>query len=290
MARVHVTQRLPFPAIERLAETHELVDEPETAEGLLCLLTDKIDDEYLDKAPNLKVVSNYAVGADNIDLDATSKRGIKVGVTPGVLTDATADLTFALMLAVARKLPQASRDVQHGRWYKWDPSGWLGLELNGAKIAIIGYGRIGRAVAKRAEAFGMRVLPVGRRDKLELALEQADVVSLHVPLTNETRSMIGERELDAMKDTAILVNTARGSLIEPKPLLKALRNDEIGGAALDVTDPEPLPVNHPFNTMPNVLIVPHIGSATHAARTKMAELAVDNLLAGLGGRPLPHEA
>ena len=290
MARVHVTQRLPFPAVERLAQIHELTEEPEEAEGLLCLLTDRIDQEFLDRAPNLKVVSNYAVGADNIDLDETSKRGIKVGVTPGVLTDATADLTFALMLAVARKLPQASRDVQHGRWYSWDPSGWLGLELNGAKIAIVGYGRIGRAVAKRAEAFGMRVLPVGRTDKLELALEQADVVSLHVPLTNETRSMIGERELKAMKPTAILVNTARGSLIEPEPLLRALRNGEIGGAALDVTDPEPLPANHPFNSMPNVLIVPHIGSATHTARNKMAELAVDNLLAGLDGRPLPHEA
>ena len=304
MARCFVTRALPGGALRRLAAAHEVEVWPgrlppsreellagaRDADGLLCLLTDAVDADVIAACPRLRAISNYAVGADNIDLAETKKRGIKVGVTPGVLTDATADLTFALMLAVARKLPQASRDVQHGRWYTWEPAGWLGLELKGAKIAIIGYGRIGRAVAKRAQAFGMRVLPVGRNDRIELALEQADVVSLHVPLTPETRYMIGEPQLRTMKQTAILVNTARGSLVEPKPLLKALRNDEIGGAALDVTDPEPLPVNHPFNIMPNVLVTPHIGSATHAARNRMAELAVDNLLAGLDGRELPHPA
>ncbi|HEX2086109.1 MAG TPA: NAD(P)-dependent oxidoreductase, partial [Solirubrobacteraceae bacterium] len=206
------------------------------------------------------------------------------------LTDATADLAFALILAAARRLPQAARDAQHGRWRTWEPAGWLGLELRGATIAIVGFGRIGRAVAQRAEAFGMNVLPVQRDAPLKEALARADVVSLHAPLTNETRHLIGRTELAAMKPTAILVNTARGPLVDTDALTEALRQGQIAAAALDVTDPEPLPPDHPLYAQPNALVVPHIGSATHATRERMADLAVDNLLAGLAGVPLPHPA
>jgi glyoxylate reductase len=289
MARVLVTQPLPFPALDRLRSQHELTDDLANAEGILCLLTDRIDSAFLDRAPRLKVVSNYAVGADNIDLDAAQARGIAVGVTPGVLTDATADLAFALILAAARGLPQAADDARNGEWRTWEPARWLGLELNGATLAVVGFGRIGRAVAKRAEAFGMEVLPVTRDTPLRDALAQADVVSLHAPLTDETRGMIGSEELRAMRPGAILVNTARGPLVDTEALTEAVRERRIQ-AALDVTDPEPLPPDHPLYTLPDALVVPHIGSATHTARERMAELAVDNLLAGLEGRPLPNPA
>ncbi len=289
MARVLVTQPLPFPALDRLRTRHELTDDVAQAEGILCLLTDRIDAALLDRAPLLQVVSNYAVGADNIDLDAARARGVAVGVTPGVLTDATADLAFALILAAARGLPQAAADARNGEWRTWEPARWLGLELNGATLAVVGFGRIGQAVARRATAFGMEILPVHRDTPLRDALAQADVVSLHAPLTSKTRHMIDAEALDAMKPKAILVNTARGALVETNALAAALREERIF-AALDVTDPEPLPPDHPLYTLPNALIVPHIGSATHTARERMADLAVDNLLAGLDGRPLPHPA
>jgi glyoxylate reductase len=192
---------------------------------------------------------------------------------------------MALILAAARGLREAARDVVEGRWRTWEPAGWLGLEMRGAKLAIVGYGRIGKAVAERARAFGMEVLPVGRHDSLADALARADVVSLHAPLTPETRHIIDEGALAAMKPGAILVNTARGALVDTDALLEAGVT-----AALDVTDPEPLPPDHPLLRRPNVLVVPHIGSATTKARSRMAELAVDNLLAGLAGRPLPHPA
>ncbi len=287
MARVLVTRTLPFPALERLAGEHELTDDPAEAEGLLCLLTDRIDGPFLDRAPKLRVVSNYAVGADNIDVEEARRRGIAVGVTPGVLTDATADLTVSLILAAARRLPEAAKDAREGRWNTWEPAGWLGLELRGATLAVVGFGRIGRAVAERARAFGMEVVPVGRGDDLTTALTDADVVSLHAPLSPSTRGMIGRSELDAMKPGAVLVNTARGALVDTEALVDWLRAGR-GRAALDVTDPEPLPAGHPLYDL--ALVVPHIGSATHTARARMAEAAVDNLLAGLEGRPLPHAA
>ncbi|HEX2084113.1 MAG TPA: D-glycerate dehydrogenase [Solirubrobacteraceae bacterium] len=290
MARVMVTRSLPFTAIERLAEEHVLTDDLAEAEGVLCLLTDRIDAAFLDEAPKLRVIANYAVGADNIDLDEARRRGIAVGVTPGVLTNATADLAFALILAAARQLPEAANDAREGRWRTWEPAGWLGLELRGATIAIVGFGRIGQAVARRAEAFGMEVLPVGRQTPLGDALARADVVSLHAPLTPDTKKLIGADELRAMKPTAILVNTARGGLVDTDALTQALRASHIAAAALDVTDPEPLPPDHPLYDEPNALVVPHIGSATHTTRERMAQLAVDNLLAGLAGRPLPHPA
>ena len=300
MARCFVTRALPGPALDRLREAHDVEvwtgDLPPApgdlrgaladAEGLLCLLTDRVDAPLLAAAPRLRAISNYAVGADNVDLAAAGERGIPVGVTPGVLTDATADLAMALLLAAARRLPEAAQAVRDGAWRTWEPQGWLGLELRGAVLAVVGFGRIGRAVAQRAEAFGMEILPVGRGDDLHAALASADAVSLHVPLTDATRRMLGREELAAMKPGAIVVNTARGALLDTQAVLRA----EHLTFALDVTDPEPLPPGDALLEAGHVLVVPHIGSATHAARERMSAVAVDNLLAGLDGRPLPHPA
>jgi glyoxylate reductase len=203
-------------------------------------------------------------------------------VTPDVLTDTTADLAFALMLAAARRLPEGARAVREGEWRTWQPNGWLGHDVHGATLAIVGPGRIGEAVGRRAQAFSMEVLRLGRGDPLEPALARADFVSIHCPLTDETRGMFGEAEFAAMKPTAILVNTARGPIVQTDALRSALIAGVIGGAALDVTDPEPLPADHPLLEAPNLLVVPHIGSATHRTRERMADLAVDNLLAALG--------
>jgi glyoxylate reductase len=304
MARCFVTRRLPGDGLKRLAAEHEVDvwpgDLPPTPEelrervaganGLLSLLTDRIDADLLDAAPDLRAIANYAVGSDNVDLDAAAERGIAVGTTPGVLTDATADLAFALILAAARRLPQAHADVTDGNWATWEPQGWLGLELAGATLAIIGAGRIGRAVAKRAEGFGMQVLLVGRDDDHAAALRTADVVSLHAPLTPETRHLIDAGALKSMKPTAILVNTARGGLVDQGALAAALHDGTIAAAALDVTDPEPLPADDPLLEAPHVLVVPHIGSATTMTRARMTDMAVDNLLAALRGEPMPHPA
>lgn len=302
MARVFVTRNLPFPALERLDALHSvdvwegaLPPAPEelrrrvaSVEGLLCLLTDRVDGALLDAAPSLRVVSNFAVGADNVDVAACSARGVGVGGTPDVLTDATADLAVALMLAAARRLSEAAEAVRAGAWRTWEPAGWLGLELAGARLVVVGPGRIGRAVAVRAAAFGMEVVFVGRGDDLLAALSDADVVSLHVPLTASTRGMIGREALAAMKPSAVLVNTARGGLVDSCALAAALGCGALGAAALDVTDPEPPAEDDALLSAPRLIVVPHIGSATHAARARMAELAVENLLAGLDGRALPH--
>jgi lactate dehydrogenase-like 2-hydroxyacid dehydrogenase len=303
MARCFVTRRLPGDALERLAAAHEVDVWPERtppapeelhdrvagAEGLLCLLTDRIDAPLLDATPSLRVISNYAVGADNIDVAAAKARGIVVGYTPDVLTDATADLAFALLLAIARRLPEGMAAVRDGEWKTWEPNWLLGRDVHGATLAIVGPGRIGRAVARRAEGFGMEVLLVGRDDALEPALARADFVSLHAPLTDETRRFVDEGFLGAMKTTAYLVNTARGGLVDQDALARALRERTIAGAALDVTEPEPLPPDHPLLEAPNLIVLPHLGSATDATRERMADLAADNLLAGLAGEPLPQE-
>jgi lactate dehydrogenase-like 2-hydroxyacid dehydrogenase len=305
VASVVITRRLPGQSVERLAEhghavtvwpgempptANELGELVGAAEGLLCLLTDRIDAALLDKAPRLRAIANLAVGSDNVDLPAAAARGIPVGVTPDVLTDATADLAMALLLAAARKLPQAHAAVRAGAWRTWEPAGWLGLELHGATLLIVGAGRIGQAVAHRAEAFGMRIRTAGRDDDLHALLAQADAVSLHTPLTPQTTHLIDAAALQAMKPTAILVNTARGAVVDQTALRRALHDGWIAGAALDVTDPEPLPPDDPLLGAPNLLVVPHIGSATHAARERMVALAVGNLLAGLEGRPMPHPA
>ena len=213
-----------------------------------------------------------------------------MGVTPDVLTNATADLTMALLLAAGRRLVEARDAVLAGRWRTWDPSAFLGLELDGAVLAVIGPGRIGRAVAHRAQAFGMRVEMVGRRDDLHRALGRADGVTLHAPLTNETRHLIDAAALAAMRPEAVLVNTARGPLVDQAALAAALHDGVIGAAALDVTDPEPPAPGDQLLRAPRLLVVPHIGSATRRARERMADLAVDNLLAALEGRPMPHPA
>ncbi len=257
------------------------------------MLSDRIDAPLIGSLPELKVVANYAVGVDNIDLDAARARGVPVGNTPGVLTETTADLAFALILACARGLPAAEADVRAGRWTTWSPEGWLGRDVHGATLGIVGAGAIGSAVARRAEGFGMEVLLNGRapgpgRVGLEELLERSDFVSLHAPLSEETRGLIGEDELRAMKRTAILVNTARGPLVDPRALRRALARGWIAAAGLDVTDPEPIPADDPLLLAPNLIVLPHIGSATHATREAMASLAVDNLLAGLAGEPMPH--
>jgi glyoxylate reductase len=306
MARCLVTRRLPGSALDRLSSRHdvdvwperlpppyeELVARAADADGLLTLLTDRVDASLIEHSPRLRAISNYAVGYDNIDVEAASARGIPVGNTPDVLTDATADLTFALMLAAARKLPEAVAAVRDGDWLTWEPGKYLGAEVHGATLGIIGYGRIGRAVARRAGGFEMNVVhtasatsgePVGK------LLVESDFVSLHCPLTPETYHLIDDDALSRMKRSAILVNTARGPIVDHDALRRGLIAGEIAGAALDVTDPEPLPSGDPLLDAPNLIVVPHIGSATRAARERMADLAVDNLLAGLDGRPMPHQ-
>lgn len=270
------------------------------ADGLFSLLTIPVDEELLAQAARLRVVSNMAVGVDNIDLVGCTRRGIPVGNTPGVLTEGTADLTMAILLAAARRLKQASQDAQQGRWKTWSPTGWLGADLHGANLGIVGMGKIGRAVARRAVAFGMRLLycdnlPCADVENdmgavclpLDELLRRSDFVSLHTPLSAETRHLIGEGALRKMKSTAILVNTSRGPVVDMAALTQALQEGWIAGAALDVTDPEPLPPEHPLFSLPNCLITPHIGSATWNTRRRMAELACDNLLAGLSGQRMP---
>jgi glyoxylate reductase len=300
VARVFVTRRLIGDALDRLGREHDvevwqgdMPPAPEElrgrvagAEGLLSLLTERIDAELLDAAPKLRVVSNYAVGFDNVDVGACEARGVAVGTTGDVLTDATADLAMALLLAAARHLVDARDDARAGRWRTWEPQGYVGLELRGARLAIVGAGRIGRATAQRAEAFGMEIDLVGRDDDLRAALARADVVSLHAPLTSQTRHLIDAQALGAMRPGAILVNAARGGLVDQQALLDATHVT----AALDVTDPEPPAPDDPILNASHVLVVPHIGSATRAARERMTAVAVDNLLAGLAGRPLPHPA
>ena len=314
MARCFVTRRLPGSALDRLRAAHEvdvwgerlpppyeeLATHARVAEGLLTLLTDRVDAGLIEGSPGLRAISNYAVGYDNVDLKAAAARGIPVGNTPDVLTDATADLTWALLLAAARKLPEAVAAVRDGDWVTWEPARYLGAAVHGATLGIIGMGRIGRAVARRASGFDMEVLGFGGGsgaggggsgavESLETVLERSDFVSLHCPLTPETYHLIDDAALARMKPTAILVNTARGPIVDHDALRRALTEGEIAGAALDVTDPEPLPSDDPLLSAPNLIVVPHIGSATRVARERMADLAVDNLLAGLDGKPMPHQ-
>jgi len=271
-------------------------------DGVLTLLTDKVDDEFLDAAgPQLKVVSNYAVGFDNIDVPAVTRRGIPAGNTPGVLTETTADLAFALLMAAARRLPEGDRYVRDGKWKTWGPLLLLGPDVHGATIGIVGFGRIGQAMAKRARGFGMTVLyqDIHRVDPaveaefaathlpLEELLPRADFVSLHTNLTPETRGLIDAEKLSWMKPNAVLVNTSRGPVIDHAALAEALKSGRIFAAALDVTDPEPIPMDDPLVGLDNCLIVPHIASASRATRDKMAEMAAANLLAGVRGERLP---
>ena len=314
--KVFVARRIPDDGIDPIVAATDAVVWPDDlppprdellravagCEGVVTLLTDRVDDEFLDAAgPQLKVVSNYAVGFDNVDVPACTRRGIPVGNTPGVLTETTADLAWALMMAAARRLPEGDRYVRAGKWKTWGPLLLLGPDVHGSTLGVVGFGRIGQAVARRAAGFGMTIVyhDVHRADAaveaehgatflpLEKLLAQADFVSLHVNLTPETRGLINAEKLGWMKPTAVLVNTSRGPVVDPGALADALRNGTIFAAALDVTDPEPIPTDDPLLSLDNCLVVPHIASASRATRGKMAEMAAANLLAGLRGERLP---
>jgi lactate dehydrogenase-like 2-hydroxyacid dehydrogenase len=289
------TEVMP-PPYETLMQRVQGVD------GILSTLNDRITGELMDAAgKQLKVISQMSVGYDNIDISAAKERGIHVGNTPGVLTDATADLAFALLLASARRLMEGVEYIRAGKWRTWEPKALLGGDLNGATLGIVGLGRIGKAVAKRASGFNMRILAYGprltdedaasvnaRRVDLDTLLRESDYVSLHMPLNASTRHLINAETLAKMKRTAILINTTRGGTVDQKALYQALKDGVIDGAALDVTDPEPIPLDDPILTLPNALIIPHMGSASQWTRDQMATMAAENLLAGVNGQPLPN--
>lgn len=315
-AKVFVSRVIPEDGLARIREATDATIWPgelppprgdllrsiEGCDGVLTLLTDRVDDEFLDRAgPQLKVVSNFAVGFDNVDVVACTRRGIPVGNTPGVLTETTADLAWALLMAAARRLPEGDRYVRDGKWQTWGPMLLMGPDVHGATLGIVGFGRIGQAMARRAKGFGMRILyhDLERAPKsveaefdatfmtLDGLLPESDFVSLHTVLSAETKGLINAERLGWMKPTAILVNTARGPVVDSMALVDALRSGTIAGAALDVTDPEPLPADHPLLRLDNCLVVPHIASASRATRGKMAAMAAANLLAGLRGDRLP---
>jgi glyoxylate reductase len=278
-----------------------LLEHVRDVEGLLCLLTDKVDAELMNKAPKLRVVSNYAVGYNNVDVVEATRRGIIVTNTPDVLTETAADLAFALMMAAARRIVEGDKLVRAGNWKTWGPLILLGQDIHGATLGIIGFGRIGRAVARRAQGFGMKSLyyDLRRADEVEKELgveyaeferllTESDFVTVHTNLTTETHNLIGAKELARMKKTAVLVNTARGPIVDNIALFEALRDRKIAFAALDVTEPEPIPSNHPLLSLSNVIITPHIASATVATRTKMGLMAADNLISGLKGQIPPN--
>ena len=315
-AKVFVSRVIPEDGLARIREATDATIWPgelppprgdllrsiEGCDGVLTLLTDRVDDEFLDRAGSqLKVVSNFAVGFDNVDVVACTRRGIPVGNTPGVLTETTADLAWALLMAAARRLPEGDRYVRDGKWQTWGPMLLMGPDVHGATLGIVGFGRIGQAMARRAKGFGMRILyhDLERAPKsveaefdatfmtLDGLLPESDFVSLHTVLSAETKGLINAERLGWMKPTAILVNTARGPVVDSMALVDALRSGTIAGAALDVTDPEPLPADHPLLRLDNCLVVPHIASASRATRGKMAAMAAANLLAGLRGDRLP---
>ncbi len=280
----------------------ELLQHVKGCEGILSLLSDQIDAEVMDEAgEQLKVISNFAVGYNNIDVQQAKIRQVAVGNTPDVLTEATADLAVALVLATARRIREAAQDVASGRWHTWEPTGWQGVELRGKTLGIVGMGRIGESVARTMRGgWQMKIQYTSRTPKnlpshldaqhvdLETLLSTSDVVSLHIPLSSETEKLIGGAQLALMKSDAILVNTARGEIVDQAALTETLRQRKILGAGLDVCTPEPLPVDDPLLQLDNCLVLPHIGSATVAARNAMATRAAENIIAGLDGRPLPY--
>lgn len=311
--RPHVlaTRRIADGALARLAaatdlDAHlgeapltrsELLARAAAAEGLLLMPGEQVDAELCDAAPRLRAIATVSVGYDHVDVAELARRGIAFGNTPGVLTNATADLALALVLAVARRLVEAHDAAIGGRWPAWDPNFMLGRELAGSTLGVVGLGRIGEAVARRARAFDMEVLATTRRPRvvpgvtlveLDELLARAEFVSLHVALTEETHHLIGAPELAQMRPDAVLINTARGAVVDEAALVTALRTGVIAAAGLDVFEEEPLPPGHPLLGLGNCLVLPHIGSATVRTRAAMADLAVANLLAGLAGDPMPH--
>ncbi len=315
--KVYVTREIPEAGLKLLRENCDvevwaehlpplyevLREKVAECEGLLSLLTDHIDAAVMDGAPGLKVIANYAVGYDNIDVEAATARGIRVGNTPGVLTEATADFAFCLMCAAARRVVDAAVYARAGNWLTWEPRGHLGRDLWGATIGIIGMGRIGYAMAYRAHrGFDMRVLYhdvrenehadrdlAARRVDLDTLLAESDFVSIHTDLNPSTQGLFGAEEFAKMKRSAVLINSARGPIVQTEALYEALRDGEIWAAAMDVTDPEPLPADHPLYSMPNCVIAPHIASGTYTSRDRMAVMAAENVLAGLRGEKLPTQ-
>lgn len=308
---VYVTRTIPEVAINLLRNyceviyrdnvfppsKEEIIENIRNVDAVYCTLNERMDKEVIDSSPRLKVIGTMSVGVDHIDVDYATKRGVYVVHTPGVLTETTADLAFGLMLATARRIVEGDRMIREGRWkLAWAPTMMLGYDVYGKTLGIIGLGRIGAALARRAKGFSMKIYyyDVAHRPDLEkelgveyLELEKllrvSDFISIHVPLTPETRHMISERELKLMKNTAILVNTSRGPVVDEKALLKALREGWIAGAGLDVFEEEPLPPDHPFISLPNVVLTPHIGSASHDTRNKMAEYAAEGIIKVLKG-------
>lgn len=312
---VVVTRRPPGAAEVMLAEVAEVWTWPEDravprgellarageADGLYCMLTDRIDAELLDAAPRLAAVSQMAVGVDNIDLSTCTARGIPVGHTPDVLTETTADAAFGLLIAAARRFREGLEEVVEGRWGEWNPMYMVGSDLHGSVLGVVGLGRIGRAVARRASGFGMRVLYTKRRRDpaaeqelgveyrpFEALLAESDHVVVLTSLHAGTHRLIDRTALAAMKPSATLVNASRGPVVDTDALAEALSGGVIAAAGLDVTDPEPLPPDHPLASLPNCFIVPHLGSATVRTRVEMAERAAVNLAAAMKGEQMPH--
>jgi len=287
---------------ENLPPSHtDLLKRVKGVDGILCLLTDTIHSEVMEAAgTQLKVISNHAIGYDNIDISAATQRGIQVGNTPNVLTETTADFTFALLLAVARRVVDGQQVVRTGGWKTWDPLFMLGVDVHHATLGIFGFGRIGRAVARRASGFDMNVLffdptpdqsaktaPLNAKAvNMDTLLAESDFISIHSPLNEQTHYLFNQSLFAKMKPGAILINTARGGIVDPEALYQALKEHRIAFAALDVTEPEPLPQDSPLLSLNNILITPHIASASHATREKMSVMAAENLLAGVNGKGL----
>ena len=277
-----------------------LLEKVRGMDGLVCMLTDHINEEVMEAGKQLKVISNHAVGFDNIDVSAATVRRIPVGNTPDILTDATADFAFALMMAAGRRLMEGEHYVRDGKWKTWSPSLLLGVDFKGATLGLIGFGRIGKAMARRAAGFEMRVLfydPMETKPDsdikaaqvdLETLLEESDFISLHTPLTPDTHHLIDAAALAKMKPNAVLVNTARGPVVDLEALYQTLKEHRIFAAGLDVTEPEPLPKDHPLLTLEIVLVMPHIASGSKTTRDKMSWIAAQNLIAGLKGQRLPN--
>ncbi|MBI5568510.1 MAG: D-glycerate dehydrogenase [Desulfomonile tiedjei] len=301
LARVRVEHEIVVNEAERPMEREALLDQIGDKEGLLCMISDRIDAELMDRAPRLRMIANYGVGYDHIDVPAATSRGIMVSNTPGVLTDTTADLTLALILAVARRVVEGDATTRSGRFRQWTPFHFLGTDVTGKTLGIIGLGQIGTEVARRARAFRMPILYHNRRPvsaelerelnatfaDMETVLSQSDFVSLHVSLNEQSRGMIGRAELALMKPTAFLINVSRGPVVDELALVEALRNETIAGAGLDVYEREPA-LTPGLAEFKNCCLLPHVGSATIEARTRMGTLAVDNLLVGLADRIPPN--
>lgn len=279
-----------------------LMEKLRTVNGIITLLTDLIDEEIISSASHdLRVISQMAVGYDNINIQMATRRKIPVGNTPGVLTETTADFTWALLMAIARRVPEGDREVHQGIWRPWGPNVLTGQDVFGSSLGIVGFGRIGQAVARRAIGFKMKVryFDVQRYPELETELNvqyaslstllsQSDFITLHINLNPSSHHLIGREELGIMKPTAYLINTARGGIVDSEALYDALKFRQIAGAAIDVFETEPIPAHHPILELDNLIITPHIASASKQTRARMAMIAVNNVIAGINGEQLPH--